>query len=72
MARGIDILEKHFTLDKSLPDFGHTFSIDIEEARNIIEFRDLMKVADGEEYGDLQEKEMPAREKFVGIWGDNR
>jgi len=72
VARGVDLVEKHWTLDKSLPDYGHTFSIDVAEARELIAFRDLVGVADGHSYADLQEKEKPARDKFVGIWGDNR
>lgn len=72
LARGIEVLEKHWTIDKSLPDFGHTFSITTDEAKEIIAFRNLIRVADGQPYGDLQDKEKAARDKFVGIWGNNR
>lgn len=72
MSRNIEVIEKHWTIDKSLPDFGHTFSIDNAEARQLIAFRDLLAVSEGEPDPDLQQDEVPAREKFVGIWGDNR
>jgi sialic acid synthase SpsE len=72
MSRGICLIEKHFTIDKSLKDFGHTFSLDLSEARALVAFREFLKTVDGDIYSDCLQEEKLAREKFIGLWGNNR
>ena len=44
LARGARIIEKHFTLDKKMYGPDHTGSMDLDELKQLVEFREELKL----------------------------
>ncbi len=72
MTMGVEIVEKHLTLDKSLPGKDQAMSTTPEEFREICRWRDLAEKMLGEENPPLSEDEKALREIYIGKWGDNK
>jgi sialic acid synthase SpsE len=72
IARGASYVEKHFTLDRRLPGRDQPLSAEPAELKEICDFARATEVMMGEGRLDLFEEEAPARQKFVGRWGDNK
>ncbi|HMK46239.1 MAG TPA: N-acetylneuraminate synthase family protein [Methanocella sp.] len=72
IARGADYVEKHFTLDRSLPGRDQPLSAEPAELKEICDFARTTETMMGDGRVDLFEDECPARKKFVGRWGNNK
>ncbi|OLS25569.1 MAG: N,N'-diacetyllegionaminic acid synthase [Candidatus Heimdallarchaeota archaeon LC_2] len=62
VARGAKIIEKHFTLDKSLPGPDHTASLSIEELNQLIRSIRNVEEALGDGIKQIQESEKEVRD----------
>lgn len=62
VARGAKIIEKHFTLDKSLPGPDHTASLSIEELNQLIKSIRNVEEALGDGIKRIQESEKEVRD----------
>jgi len=72
MTMGIEILEKHFTLDRNLPGKDQQMSTTPDEFAKICGWRDLCIQMLGQENPPLSQEEYNLRNIYVGKWGDNR
>ena len=71
MEYGVEFIEKHFTIDKSLPGRDNEFAILPSELALICEYRDrysLMKINHGKEAQDI---ESDIIENYRGRWSKN-
>lgn len=72
IAMGAQYLEKHFTIDKSLPGKDQSISSEPQVIKEIVEYaRYVEKVSGKEKYG-LCSEEIEFRKQYVGKWGNNR
>jgi len=83
MAMGIDYLEKHFTLDRNMPQNAHTVGKGLtpitthsiadepEVFKEIAAWRDKLHIALGSGNLDLLPEEKLTREKYTGRLGKN-
>lgn len=72
MTIGIEVLEKHLTLDKTLPGKDQQMSTTQDEFARICKWRDLCVQMLGEENPPLSEDEFNLRNIYIGKWGDNK
>lgn len=72
LSKGASFIEKHFSLDRTAPGKDHKVSILPKQLKELCEFRDFMKKAEGELNFSLSDKELAVRKKYVGRWGDNK
>jgi sialic acid synthase SpsE len=72
MTMGIEVIEKHLTLDRTLPGKDQQMSTTVEEFQKICTWRDLCQQMLGEENPHLSEDEINLRRIYIGKWGDNK
>ena len=72
MTMGIELVEKHLSLDRTLSGKDQQMSTTPDEFAEICRWRDLCVQMLGEEDTSLSEEELKLREIYVGKWGDNR
>jgi len=72
MTMGIEIIEKHFTLDRTLPGKDQQMSTTPSEFGKICQWRDLCQQMLGKENPPLTEKEKNLQDIYIGKWGDNK
>jgi len=72
MTMGIELVEKHLSLDRTLSGKDQQMSTTPDEFAEICRWRDLCVQMLGEENAPLSEEELKLREIYVGKWGDNR
>jgi sialic acid synthase SpsE len=72
MTMGIEIIEKHLTLDRTLPGKDQQMSTTPDEFAKICQWRDLCIEMSGDEKPPLSEEEMNLRTIYIGKWGDNK
>lgn len=72
IARGAEMIEKHFTLSRALPGKDQAMSATPEVFESICHWRDLVQTMMGQTIHELSETEMQIRKMYVGKWGDNR
>tara|TARA_B100001057_G_C22796836_1_gene929975 strand:- start:131 stop:931 length:801 start_codon:yes stop_codon:yes gene_type:complete len=65
----ITYLEKHFTIDQSLPGRDNKFAILPKDLKNLVEFRNMRNVANKFHGNDYLQMEKEAREVYSGRWG---
>jgi len=71
MTMGIEIIEKHLTLDRTLLGKDQQMSTTPDEFAKICQWRDLCQQMLGDENPSLSEDEINLRSIYVGKWGDN-
>lgn len=72
MSMGIEILEKHLTLDRTLPGKDQNMSTTIDEFMKICHWRDLCIKMLGHYNPSLSEEELKVRKIYIGKWGNNK
>ncbi len=72
IAMGARFIEKHFTIDRSLPGRDQAMSALPGDIREITSFRDRFWAAYGQESYEMPPEEKEFRSKYIGKWGDNR
>jgi N,N'-diacetyllegionaminate synthase len=70
-AQGAEIIEKHFTLSRSLPGKDQTISGEPSEFRAIAEWIANVRVMTGERTPALSSEELRLKNIYVGKWGNN-
>lgn len=68
IAMGVDYVEKHFTVDQTLPGRDNRFALLPEQFRAICDFRDAWSQMSIDHGLDLQECERDVKEKYRGRW----
>lgn len=71
IARGAEVIEKHFTLSRRLPGKDQTVSGEPAEFSEISEFNKTFSLMLGEQEPALSDEELHLRSVYVGKWGDN-
>ena len=71
VAQGAEIIEKHFTLSRSLPGKDQTVSGEPSEFRAIADWIVSVRVMTGEPRPPLSAEELRLRGIYVGKWGNN-
>ena len=61
VAKGARVIEKHFTLDKSLPGPDHQASLDVEELKELVRAIRAVEAAEGDGTKQPRESEVPVR-----------
>jgi N,N'-diacetyllegionaminate synthase len=73
MSLGASIIEKHFTIDRSLPGKDQAVSATPDELRDICSFaRELPSLLGRSNDVDILPEEVDNRTRYVGKWGNNR
>jgi sialic acid synthase SpsE len=72
MSMGIEVLEKHFTIDRRLPGKDQKMSTTPDEFMQICNWRDLCFKILGQPNPSLSEEELKLREIYIGKWGNNK
>lgn len=72
ISMGVEIIEKHFTLSMNLPGKDQSMSTEIHEFKEIVNWRDKVKIMRGLRNPPLTEGEMALRDIYIGKWGDNK
>lgn len=72
IAMGAEYIEKHFTIDKSLPGKDQMISAEPQIIREIVEYVRYVEKVMGREKYKLYPEELEFRQKYIGKWGDNR
>jgi N,N'-diacetyllegionaminate synthase len=72
IARGAEIIEKHYTLSRQLPGKDQAMSMQPDEFAELCKFRDEVALMEGVETPPLSEEEQRLRGIYVGKWGNNR
>lgn len=72
MTMGVEVIEKHLTLDRTLPGKDQAMSTTPEEFAKICLWRDLCMKMLGEESPALSEEEIKLRDIYIGKWGNNK
>ena len=72
MARGAELIEKHYTLSRSMPGKDQAMSTELAEFADLVRFRDDLVAMEGVPTPPLTADEERLRGIYVGKWGDNR
>jgi len=72
ISMGASMVEKHFTLSRSLPGKDQAISGTPEEFARLVTWANLVETMTGVPRPRLSEDELRLREIYVGKWGDNR
>ena len=72
IAMGACYIEKHFTLDRSLPGPDQKISSLPEDFTKLAEWRDLVHSAMGMPGRRMTDAEKGLRGIYIGKWGDNK
>ena len=72
IAHGARYIEKHFTLDQTLPGPDQKMSSPPEVFREIADWRDQWETCRGQAHRPLTDAEEALRKKYIGKWGNNR
>lgn len=72
MSMGIEILEKHLTLDRTTPGKDQKMSTTADEFMKICQWRDLCVNMLGQYNPSLSEEELNVRKIYIGKWGNNK
>jgi sialic acid synthase SpsE len=71
VAQGAEIIEKHFTLSRSLPGKDQTISGEPAEFRAIADWIANVRLMTGEPTPPLSTEELRLKNIYVGKWGNN-
>lgn len=72
IARGANLIEKHFTIDRNLPGKDQKVSAEPAELAEICKAAKTYWKYIGTEHPEMTEQELKNRERYIGRWGDNR
>jgi N,N'-diacetyllegionaminate synthase len=72
LAHGAKYVEKHFTLDQTLPGPDQKMSSPPDVFREIADWRNQWEECRGQDHRPLTEAEDALRKKYIGKWGNNR
>lgn len=72
IAMGANYVEKHFTIDKSLPGKDQTMSATPDVIKEICDYARLAETMTGRADYKIYEEEEIVRKNYIGKWGDNR
>lgn len=72
LARGAEMIEKHYTLSRQLPGKDQAMSTELPEFAALCRFRDELVSMEGVPTPPLSADEERLRGIYVGKWGDNR
>lgn len=72
IALGVDYVEKHFTVDQSLPGRDNRFALLPADLKAICDFRDSFARMSIDHGLDLQDCERDVKEKYRGRWSATR
>ena len=68
---GVKVIEKHFTLDKSLPGRDNKFAILPSEIKNLSKYLSSVQLMKQEKGKDLQKSELDTYKNYRGRWKKN-
>jgi N,N'-diacetyllegionaminate synthase len=68
IALGVDYVEKHFTIDRSLPGRDNQFALLPEQFRQICRFRDTWMEMSIDHGRQLQDCELDVKDRYRGRW----
>ncbi len=71
IARGAEVVEKHFTLSRGLPGNDQKISGQPEEFRTIADWIETVATMAGVGQPEMTAPEREMQQRFVGKWGDN-
>jgi N,N'-diacetyllegionaminate synthase len=71
IARGAEIIEKHFTVSQWLPGKDQQISSEPDVFREIADWIGLCETMTGSEHPGLSDTELQLRDVYVGKWGAN-
>ena len=71
ICKGVDYIEKHFTVDRNLPGRDNKFAILPEDLKKICEFRDNFIHMNKNKGLDFQECEKEIFDNYRGRWSGN-
>ena len=69
ISLGCSYVEKHFTIDKSLPGRDNQFAILPKDLKNLSNFRDIFEKMNINKGSDFQDGEIDIIENYRGRWG---
>ena len=69
---GAEYIEKHFTLNRSLPGRDQKMSATIEEISELVRWGKLVDSMRGTSVYQMSEEELTFRKNYIGKWGDNK
>ena len=72
IAMGAEYIEKHFTIDKSLPGKDQAMSAELDIIKEIVDYAKYIDRVTGKEQYELFQEELEVRKQYIGKWGDNR
>ncbi|MCC6278374.1 MAG: N-acetylneuraminate synthase family protein [Oligoflexia bacterium] len=72
IARGAEILEKHYTFSRNLPGKDQSVSMQPEDFKDLVDFAQKCALMDGVANPLLSSEEERMRQIYVGKWGNNR
>jgi len=72
MSMGIEVLEKHMTIDRKLSGKDQRMSTTPDEFMKICQWRDLCFKILGQHNPSLSEKELELRKVYIAKWGNNK
>lgn len=72
IAMGAEYIEKHFTIDKSLPGRDQAMSAGPDVIKEIVTYAGYVETVKGKALYKLGNEEKEFRKQYVGKWGDNR
>lgn len=72
ISMGAQYIEKHFTIDNTLPGKDQAISATPEILKEICDYAILAEKVAGRENYKIYDEEMEVRKKYIGKWGDNR
>ena len=72
ISMGAEVLEKHFTLSRSLPGKDQHMSTEPHEFQELVEWADQVAWIQDATLAGMSYEEMELRKITIGKWGDNR
>lgn len=72
MAEGADVIEKHFTIDKTLPGRDNKFALDPKELESLCWLRDELSLAQPSQVYEYLPEEQEVRDVYSGRWSKGK
>ena len=68
LSYGVSVIEKHFTIDKSLPGRDNKFALDADEFTQLTKFRDASAAMNTDRGCEMLKCELPIYNNYRGRW----
>lgn len=72
ISLGAKILEKHFTLSRSMPGMFQEMAATPEELKELVEWKQKTYQMMGHVFNKLSKEQLNRRAEYIGKWGDNK